>query len=137
MGESKDINFDAVKEDWNIYKLEDGTVLKIKIVLVRIIQEGIDQIGNPMAGTLMNNVIVAIPPENLRNLKEIAPKFDLKFEIIKESWNEYSVEDGFILKIKPTLSQIDRLDKVDPRGDPLYRVLAQPNAKRIPKSKDK
>ena len=46
-------------------------------------------------------------------------------------------KDGFILKIKPTLSQIDRLDKVDPRGDPLYRVLAQPNAKRIPKSKDK
>jgi hypothetical protein len=135
MPESKDINFDVVNEEWNIYKLEDNTLLKIKIILLRIIQEGSDPRGNPVAGTLVNTVVAPIPPEGLRHLKAITPIFDLKYEIIKETWNEYNTEDGFVIKIKPNISQIDRLDKIDPRGDPLYGMSMQPSIKRMPRGK--
>ena len=33
MPEGVDLDWKTVKEDWNIYKLEDGTTLKIKIIL--------------------------------------------------------------------------------------------------------
>ncbi|MFC2026548.1 hypothetical protein ACFLUX_01055 [Chloroflexota bacterium] len=31
-----DLEYETVKEDWNIYKLEDGTILKAKIVAGKI-----------------------------------------------------------------------------------------------------
>lgn len=31
--DSADLDFDEISDHWNVYKLEDGTVLKIKLVL--------------------------------------------------------------------------------------------------------
>jgi len=31
--EATDLDFETVKEDWNVYKLQDGTTLKIRLVL--------------------------------------------------------------------------------------------------------
>jgi hypothetical protein len=126
-----DIDFDVKNEDWSVYELEDGTILKIKIVLMRIIQDT-DASGNPIGGTLLNTIIASIPAKDLRGCKKIEPKFDLKYTVIKETWNEYDVKDGSILRIKPTLAQIDRTDKVDPRGEPLYAVNMQPFMKKVP-----
>lgn len=33
---AQDLEYETVKEDWNIYKLEDGTTLKAKIVAGKI-----------------------------------------------------------------------------------------------------
>ncbi len=38
---AKDLKFETIKEDWNIYKLEDGTTLRIRLVAVKIAR-GID-----------------------------------------------------------------------------------------------
>jgi hypothetical protein len=35
---AKDMKFEVVKEDWNVYKLEDGTTLRVKIVAVKIVR---------------------------------------------------------------------------------------------------
>ncbi|MEN6444057.1 MAG: hypothetical protein ABFC71_09950 [Methanoregula sp.] len=139
MAQSKEIIFDTVKEDWNIYRLEDNTVVKLKIILLRIIQEEVHVMGVPpgipMGGMQINNVVAIIPPEDLRHLKEIEPIYDIKYETVKENWNEYVTDDGFVIRIKPNISQIDRLGKIDPRGDPLYGVNMQPTVKRMPGGK--
>nr|MBC8520613.1 hypothetical protein [Methanomicrobia archaeon] len=36
--EAMDVDFETKKEDWNEYKLEDGTVLKFKTVVSSIIR---------------------------------------------------------------------------------------------------
>lgn len=33
---AKDLKYETVKEDWNIYRLEDGTTLRVKVVAVKI-----------------------------------------------------------------------------------------------------
>jgi len=33
---AEDLEYETIKEDWNIYKLEDGTTLKIKMVVQKI-----------------------------------------------------------------------------------------------------
>lgn len=34
--EAEDVDFEEVKEGWNIYKLSDGTTLKVKLILVGV-----------------------------------------------------------------------------------------------------
>jgi hypothetical protein len=38
---ARDIDYKVIQEDWNIYELEDGTILKAKLVVSKI-QRGID-----------------------------------------------------------------------------------------------
>jgi len=66
---------------------------------------------------------------------------DVDFETIKEDWNEYTLEDGTVLKFKTVVSSIIRTDDYDPMtGDPVYhvrstnilRVKVLPEMKRLP-----
>lgn len=38
---AKDLKFKTVREDWNIYELEDGTILRAKLVATKI-SRGLD-----------------------------------------------------------------------------------------------
>ncbi len=58
----------------------------------------------------------------LPNGKEIGA-MDVDFETIKEDWNEYTLEDGTVLKFKTVVSSIIRTEDYDPMtGDPVYHV---------------
>lgn len=64
--EAEDIDFEEDKENWNTYKLADGTTLKIKLVL-----RGVKRLkkfapdGNPMYVINATNVVrmVGVPKE--------------------------------------------------------------------------
>lgn len=72
---AKNLEYETIKEDWNIYKLEDGTTLRIKIVAAKIAR-GIDPKtgeilytpeGEPYYNIKYQTVIVAdVPKELLR-----------------------------------------------------------------------
>jgi hypothetical protein len=36
IAEGEDVDFEEVKEYWNVYKLKDGTTLKVKLVLIGV-----------------------------------------------------------------------------------------------------
>lgn len=74
IAQAENVDFEEVEEKWNIYKLKDGTTLKVKLVLM-----GIKRLKkhNPADGTpiyLINaqNVVrtVDIPKELLAKPKE-------------------------------------------------------------------
>ncbi len=70
MVEAEDVDFDVVREEWNEYKLKDGTVLKIKLVVGSVIRT---EDYNPMTGdpnymVQTTNVVKAIVPEKLKRL---------------------------------------------------------------------
>jgi len=69
---------------------------------------------------------------------------DVDFETIKEDWNEYTLEDGTVLKFKTVVSSIIRTEDYDPMtGDPVYhvrstnilRVKVLPEMKRLPEAR--
>jgi hypothetical protein len=73
-----DVDFSEVEEKWNIYKLKDGTTLKIRLVLI-----GVKRLKkhNPVDGTPMylvnaQNVVraVDIPKELIAKPKESSMK---------------------------------------------------------------
>ncbi|MCZ6479398.1 MAG: hypothetical protein ACE1Z6_13870 [Candidatus Methylomirabilales bacterium] len=52
------------------------------------------------------------------------PAEELDFEPLRESWNEYRLEDGTMLKIKTVVAKITRLDAYTNEGDPIYNVTS-------------
>jgi hypothetical protein len=69
----EDIDFEEKEEHWNVYKLKDGTTLKIKLILVgikRLKKHGPD--GTPLYMINSQNVVraVDIPKELIAKQKE-------------------------------------------------------------------
>ena len=49
----------------------------------------------------------------------------MPFQVGGENWNEYVVDDGSIVKLKPVVTEIMRVDGMfDQNGDPVYIVQA-------------
>lgn len=65
--EGEDLDFETVKEDWNEYRLSDGTTLKVKIVLtgVRRLKDRYTPTGDPVYVIASQNIVrtVNVPKE--------------------------------------------------------------------------
>ena len=74
--EAMGVDFETVKEDWNEYKLEDGTVLKFKTVVSSIIRtEDYDPMtGDPVYHIRSTNILRANVPEEMKRLPSGAGK---------------------------------------------------------------
>ena len=52
LSKGEEVDFENEKEEWNVYKLADGTTLKVKVVLVNVVRsrDKYDPLGNPIYG---------------------------------------------------------------------------------------
>ena len=50
---------------------------------------------------------------------------EMSFQIVKEDWNEYRLEDGIILRIKNIVGRVYRV--LDAEGNPAYVDTGEPN----------
>ncbi|MFC1770051.1 hypothetical protein ACFLZI_03255 [Nitrospirota bacterium] len=58
----------SAQENWNTYLLEDGTVLKLKVVATEVarVEGHFDQEGNPLYMVKSTNVVTVDPPDELK-----------------------------------------------------------------------
>ncbi|SNQ59904.1 hypothetical protein [Candidatus Methanoperedens nitratireducens] len=136
MVESRYIGFKTLNEVWNEYELEDGTIIKVKFILIKIIKEN-------TAFTLNSQIVTgAIPPQDLigtpsqgvfspQELTQSIEKKDMQFKPTKEDWNVYELNDKSKLSVKPILVSISRTNKHDQHGEPIYAVQTQQIVKKI------
>lgn len=70
------VNFDIEKENWNLYSLEDGTKLRMRMVVAQVIRlEGeYTADGDPIYVINSTNVVVADVPEHLKKDAETKGK---------------------------------------------------------------
>jgi len=57
------------KKEWNVYKLADGTTLKVKLVLVNVVRsrDKYDPLGNPIYGITSQNIVKVLnAPKKLK-----------------------------------------------------------------------
>ena len=131
------LDFKASKEDWNIYKLEEDVLLKMKLVLIKVSLREIDENGNPGYETAYQVVSGIVPPpsvlgkpvEKIYSAKEILDAVtvdDVKVtEVIHEDWNEYKLTDTSQLSIKLVLTKVSKTNLCDIKGEPVYNVQHQ------------
>jgi len=69
--EAELLDYETIDEGWNKYRTEDGTVIKIKIVVSKIIRTNeFTQTGEPIYVVNSTNVIDAEVPEILKEGKK-------------------------------------------------------------------
>jgi len=69
---AEDVPFEAERESWNTYILEDGTTLKLKTVLAEVLRvDGVydPNTGNPMYVVNANPVLSVNAPDKLKKPK--------------------------------------------------------------------
>jgi len=133
MSEVKEMDFEVLREPWNVYQLEEGPILKIKYVLTRVIKRREDEgrFGYAFKG---QNVVAFshIPPElrgeptraiySPMELQASIVNEDVRYTTIAEEWNEYLAEDGTKIRVKLTVVKVSRTNKRDVDGEPIYLV---------------
>jgi len=124
------VDFELIREPWNLYELEDSAKLKFKLVLIKVVPIK-DEPKNFKVNTA--NIVGVLTPKNMKdtptppasvNENDFAQK-DLKFKVIEEDWGEYKLKDGTVLKIKPAITEISRTKSFDGNGEPIYVVRSQ------------
>jgi hypothetical protein len=61
IAEGEDVDFEEVKEYWNVYKLKDGTTLKVKLVLIGVKRlEKHNPDGTPIYVIQSQNIVRAV-----------------------------------------------------------------------------
>ena len=125
------ISFEVKNEDWNVFQLEDDSILRAKFVLINILGK---RSGKGFDGSLQSqNVLGVYAPEDLRRkpsepyTKEELAKSIVKDDVdvakvIRQPWNEYELDTGLSLKVKIVPISIARTNKYDGEGMPIYLV---------------
>ena len=71
--EAESMGFESVEEQWSRYKLEDGTIVKLKVVVSDIFKlpEPDPVTGLPQLLVRSNNVVSVEPPDKPYSKKEV------------------------------------------------------------------
>ena len=144
--EGEEVDYEIEKEVWNIYELVDGTKLRVRSILMKLVKsktpehDGTHQFG----GGFQNLVDVKANPrmKGPPSTREYAPdelnklpRTEVNFSPIIEDWNVYRLPGGDRIKVKLVVATVFRVkDRFNLFGDPLYLVNSQNVITGIPKT---
>lgn len=127
--EEKEVDFDVIKEDWSRYRIEDGTILRLRINVIKIIRGKMGDLGYPEFGIHTRNLISALVKDDLKGEPSKEPlkipqdiEKELKFKVIEEKLQEYITRDGYKISVKPVLLKVFRTKKFNQFGEPIYVI---------------
>ena len=65
--EATEIDFKSIKEDWNEYQAEDGTIIRLKLIATEMYRlDEYDQDNKPIYIVKSSNVLSSSVPEHLK-----------------------------------------------------------------------
>lgn len=151
----EDMDFEVRQEVWNIYELEDGSTIRFKGVLVRVLRDpkipehhSLDIPQNMQQFQLrFQNIVIVKSPISLKRESsgpispqdiEVANKLDVRFNPFCEGWNIYVLKDGVEFRVRHNVSVIEKVEgQFDEMGNPVYRVNSVPAITAFPPKKKK
>jgi hypothetical protein len=137
------VNFEIEREGWSLYRIEDRTLLRARFILTGVLMEGkleemVEQLKpgqKPKLGLFLRSrrVFTAESPLELRGnpdskayttteLKSSITNEDMDFETIREVWNLYKLENGITLKARLSAVTINKTNKFESAGMPIYTI---------------
>jgi hypothetical protein len=129
-----EMDFVVLKEDFSRYLIHDGSILKVKIVVKKILRSAeLTAQGYPARISIDSiNAVAAIVPQSLKREPSKEPwdptrdKGDeVKFEPQEEKWQEYMTTEGFKILVKPIVVKVIKYDKYNNYGEPIYSAIIQ------------
>ncbi len=134
-------DFVILKEDWSRYRIDDGSIMKIRVAVIEIYRSiQTSNTGYPELQYFSQNLISVIVPEKLRGIPSTQPidtqndiPEELRFEELEIKDQEYITPDGFKIIIKPVLQKIFKYNTFNGTGEPVYQATIHsiPNIEKI------
>ncbi len=129
-----EMDFAVISEDYSRYTVQDGSILKVKIVVRKIHRSAEKNAqGYPDAfGIDSMNAIAAIVPPTLKRSPTVGPidlrvevGQEMKFDPQEEKWQEYITNEGYKVLVKPVVTKVIRYNKFNEYGEPIYSANVQ------------
>jgi len=128
----KSIDFDVVREPWHKYELNDNTFIKTKYVISKIYKK-LQADGKPTYTMDGQFITVTLSPEEQKGTPDSTLhtpqdyqkhiiQDDVKYNTISDEWYEYIIDDGTRVRIKTTVTRIQKTDMFDKNGDHVYLI---------------
>lgn len=126
-----DHDFSSESEEWSYYQIDDGSKLKVKLILTRfLINKDIKQFRFKHKLVLE---ILEVPeklfgsPGTSYNSPQVVEQSiiarDLPFKLIGGGdWNIYNVVNGMKIKVKNDVMDVNRTSLHDEYGEPIYSI---------------
>jgi len=131
MENTKVIDFEIIKEPWNMYQIIDNSVLKTRTVLKKIerVMDGDKVSFRVDAQTLTviyaDNSLKGSPnttPITKEDMVKHIDKSDMHYDTVSQEFNEYHLDDGTKIKIFTNVTTISRTTLKDQKGEPVYNI---------------
>jgi hypothetical protein len=130
----KDVDFVVLKEDYSRYLVSDGTIIKAKIVVKKILfNPQLTPEGYPQSVAVDTiNAVSAMVPHGLKRNPTQEPwnpmtekGEEMKFDEQSIQLQEYMTPDGFKITVKPVVTKIFKYSKYNNYGEPTYNINIQ------------
>jgi hypothetical protein len=139
------LSFQPKREEWNLYKIEDESLIKARLILKSLLIEGsLEDIETQvklgkkpiLRLTFASQQIYAVEaPPNLRgtpesktysadDLRLSVTQKDMDYETIRETWNLYEADNGITLRLRISPTIISKTSKFESGGMPVYLIDA-------------
>jgi len=124
----EELDFEIVSEPWNKYKLEDGSIVRVKNPAIKAFKTSqLDGLGTHvyrMGGlTLISSTVpkeLKGEPSSDENITSSDIISECKFTTLCEDWCEYKLSNGVILRSKTVVTKIMKTKKFNKYGEPIY-----------------
>lgn len=131
--EDTHIEFTTIREDFNDYKTENGLILRVKIILMDILQDTVDKLKFSMDLKDVSNVITPSDFDTssmeVAEIEKVADNDaikELKFYPIKTTTNIYEIKNAIIVIFLKVIS-IKLTNKKDKKNSPILRFTSEAN----------
>ena len=139
------LSYDTIREDYNIYEIENGQILKSKVLVVDFIEK--DKVKGRTSGSLGFQIISKTHTTKFIDTSDLEESTqdkvtdddivkELKFTIKKESINIYESEKLFLL-VEDRAEKIMLTNKKDNKGEPILRYRIDMRVNVVPKIQEK
>jgi hypothetical protein len=122
-------------EGWNIYRLSNGTILKIRRIPIRAKKVSEGNYGFQESDVIMTilsspNSPKGEPSRSYLSQYEIGRSVveDVKFQVVSEPVNEYILADSQKIAYRTKLLKVFRTSLFDGNGDSIYTLQTQPSS---------
>ncbi len=130
------VDFEPIEEHWNSYELQNGTVVRGRIIVTRFAKNPNDNDPNKVSLSSQNVFVVDAPPDQRStptgplSPEEIRNPQGTPIDILlnNEKWNKYRIlKLGVVIKVKLIVDDTLRIDnKFDNDGMPQYVFRSTP-----------
>ncbi len=123
------LDFEVLREEWNILELEDNTVLRLRPILLFVVPGQEKAAGgyqlriNTQIGVWAESKGKPVTePVTQELIRKNVDQANLKFRFLDRGTSVYRIEDGAELQLVFTPSQVDRTSMFDSDGEPIYSI---------------